>query len=163
MLVPLRFDIAGDVQVSRMFQATSEAAQDLSEPFQLIGGLILQTVARQFGTEGANGLGTRWTALSEPYATWKARHYPGKPILEATGDMRRSMTSPDAVHVERDRLLYEPDDPKAIHHQRGDGNLPARQIVALTGLERRQWDRVLLTWLRHAEGRATWPPTLETP
>jgi hypothetical protein len=160
MLVPYRLEIDGVAEVSRAFQVMAEDASDLSEPFHFIGGLILQAVTEQYDTQGAHGLGTRWAALSPQYAKWKEQHFPGKPILEATGAMRRSTTSPQAVTVTSRQLVYEPDDPKAVYHQRGNGHLPQRRIVALSGSDRRKWDRVFLTWIRHREGRAQWPPNL---
>lgn len=159
-LVPYSITIDGETQVSRAFQLAAERAENLSEPFAFIGGLILKSVTEQFDTHGAHGLGSRWKPLSPAYKTWKDKHFPGKPILEATGQMRRSMTSPQAVHVQARRLVYEPDDPKAIYHQRGNQHLPQRKIIALSTGDRRQWDRVFLTWIRHAEGRASWPPIL---
>ena len=74
----------------------------------------------QFRSEGAEG-GERWQELSAEYAEWKEAHYPGKPILERTGDLKASLTSgsdPNAVKVEkRKELTLGSKVPYAIYHQ----------------------------------------------
>jgi phage gpG-like protein len=74
----------------------------------------------QFRSEGKEG-GEGWQELSPEYAGWKQAHFPGKPILERTGDLLRSLTSgkdPNAVRVEeRKTLTLGSKVPYAIYHQ----------------------------------------------
>lgn len=35
--------------------------------------------------------GRPWARLTPQYASWKERHFPGRPILQATGEMQNSM------------------------------------------------------------------------
>lgn len=75
---------------------------------------------RQFESEGVSG-GERWQELSADYAGWKETHYPGKPILERTGDLVHSLTNPhdpNAVCVEERKMLTLGSRvPYAIYHQ----------------------------------------------
>ncbi len=50
---------------------------------------------RAFATEGRSQ-GQGWTALDPRYKAWKDQHYPGKPILQLTGDLKKSMTQRNA-------------------------------------------------------------------
>lgn len=52
-----------------------------------------------FSTEGASR-GTPWPDLSEGYEKWKKKHYPGRKILQLTGQMRDAFTlEKDDRHV----------------------------------------------------------------
>ena len=74
----------------------------------------------QFRSEGAEG-GERWQELSAEYAEWKEARYPGKAILERTGDLKASLTSgsdPNAVKIEKRKMLTLGSKiPYAIYHQ----------------------------------------------
>ena len=55
------------------------------------GGLFKQDMAAQFATEGATS-GDEWAPLSDAYAAWKEKHYPGRTIGWLTGALMQSMT-----------------------------------------------------------------------
>ena len=50
-----------------------------------------------FASEGA-ARGTPWDALSDSYAAWKKKAYPGRKILQLTGLMRAAYTQRDSPH-----------------------------------------------------------------
>lgn len=91
----------------------------------------------QFETEGKEG-GEAWQQLAPEYAGWKELHYPGKPILQRTGDLVASLTSgthPDSVRVrERKTLTLGSKLPYAIYHQSPAPRkaLPRRPAIMLT-------------------------------
>jgi len=91
-------------------------------------------VQDQFKTEGEEG-GERWQELSPAYAKIKEELYPGKPILERTGDLMRSLTSPNdenAVRIDgRKSLTLGSRVPYGIYHQTGTRKMPARPEVQL--------------------------------
>jgi len=74
----------------------------------------------QFRSEGKEG-GEGWKELSPAYAAWKQAQFPGKPILERTGALARSLTSgkdASAVKIEeRKTLTLGSRIPYAIYHQ----------------------------------------------
>lgn len=94
--------------------------------------------SRQFETEGAFA-GRRWQQLSEPYARIKATVFPGKPILQARGGIRRAASRPKRIATPRSlTLLIDDSDeqhgisgsrgPILQYHQEGRG-VPARPLV----------------------------------
>jgi phage gpG-like protein len=91
----------------------------------------------QFKSEGAEG-GEQWQELSEAYAGWKEVHYPGKPILQRSGDLYNSLTSandPNAVMIaERRALTLGSKVPYAIYHQSPAPRkrLPRRPEIMIT-------------------------------
>jgi phage gpG-like protein len=76
---------------------------------------------RAFAAGGGTTAHGRWAALEPGYKRWKDRHYPGRPILTLTGDMRRSLTRRGAMgHFEdigRMRLEVGTTIPYARFHQ----------------------------------------------
>lgn len=153
----LKFTIEGETQVSRAFQLGEEAVGDLRPAFEVIGAQLRKGVVGQMSSQGGRG-GDPWQPLSPGYKAWKDVHYPGRPTLVRTGDMRAALLSPQAVHASAQRLIFEPDTDVAAYHQKGDGTLPQRRVLQLTGADRRGWERTILTWIRHRQGRASWPP-----
>jgi hypothetical protein len=148
--VGVKFDVAGDVQYSRAFDAAAEEAKDLSEPLRSIGDSLLRAVHEQFRTEGAFGHGSKWKPLNPQYERWKREQVGDQPMLVFRGLMRLAMIAKAAVRIEPRRLVYEPDAPDyAAFHQDGDEGrgLPQRKMVELPMTERRQWDRYFAEWL----------------
>jgi hypothetical protein len=95
--------------------------------------------ARMFETEGAFG-GTPWTPLDRRYAALKATVFPGKPILQAAGGIRRAASNPTVAAGPRSLTLTIDDSgeehgvlrtrgPVLQFHQEGAGRLPARPLV----------------------------------
>lgn len=162
-LFTVAFDVAGETQIARSFDLADDMARDLSEPLGELMDRILASVEHQFETEGAAAHGERWAPLSEEYALWKAEHYPGRPILVATGEMKAQMLDRDtAVHVDAERAVYEPVSRIAGYHQTGAdwlGNawqhpgpyahhLPARRMVDLSeDFKHEAVDRVFARWI----------------
>lgn len=58
---------------------------------------------RQFRGEGIGPNRGKWSPLGDGYGAWKARAYPGAPLLVRTGRLRESLTtsapSPDAIRT----------------------------------------------------------------
>ncbi len=146
-LVEISFDIDGDAQYVRAFELLAHEARDLREPLEEIAESLIQAVGRQFLTEGAAG-GSRWRPLNPAYARWKDAHFPGRPLLVATGRMRAAaLDKRRAVSVGAHRMVYEIHDPKAAYHQRGQGANPQRKLVELDLGVRRSWDRIVAEWV----------------
>lgn len=159
MFVQLRFDVAGDVQLSRAFLTLGREAEDMSEPLARMGQHIRAAVGEQFATEGGRTGG--WQRLSSAYEAWKDEHFPGLPIGVLSGGMRSAALSPDAVTVTPQRMSYVIDaanvDPgldsrgdageRAVRFQRGAGNMPVREIIRLLATDNRQMERYFAEWL----------------
>lgn len=148
LLQTVRFDVAGDVQYARAFDAAAKEAEDLSEPLEKVGDDVLRSVGEQFRSEGVYGHGSKWQELSKPYEAWKREQVGDEPILVFRGTMRDAMISRSAVHVDPRRMVYDPAAPPyALRHQQGKDGMPQRKMVEIPETSRRQWDRFFAEWL----------------
>lgn len=93
-------------------------------------------VQRNFETEGSYVGG--WKPLNPAYARWKATHYPGKPILQRSERLRRSLewsggqVGPGGVARFSERSAeFGTSVPHGRRHQDGAGRLPQRRIIFL--------------------------------
>lgn len=140
----LTFTIEGDTQLDRTLARFADNLGDASQLWDALADRFASVEARQFASEGAYASGG-WPALSPAYAAWKARHYPGKPILERTGDLKDSLTSrPFGIEVITPRSMTLGSG-VSYHkfHQQGAGALPQRRPVELPESERRHWARLM--------------------
>lgn len=65
---------------------------DLRPTLNVIGKGYRKEVAMIFGKQQPRAEGMRWPQLSEKYAEWKQKHFPGAPLLVRTGTLINSMT-----------------------------------------------------------------------
>lgn len=152
----ITFDLAGDMQYARAFDAMEREADDLSEPLGEVGESLRLSVSEQFRTEGAHGLGSKWKPLNPDYERWKEQHVGPQPILVYSGRMRDAMLSRSAITVTRQRMVYEPAAPDyAPLHQSGEG-VPQRKMVAVPLSVRRTWDRIFASWLNDLRRGPGW-------
>lgn len=100
----------------------------------------------QFETEGAAG-GQRWTPLSPLYSEYKEQVYPGQPILQAEGDLRASLTDPEAagaiLQPREDELIIGTSVPYARAHQRGTIRMPARPPINFSEAQKRRIQKAI--------------------
>lgn len=95
---------------------------------------------KQWFRSGGQGA---WPALSPAYAAWKARVYPGRPVMVREGDLRDQLTQPaKAVVAQTDEVLFLGTTlPYAAFHL-GGPKMPARpplipRVSLAAGLARR--------------------------
>ncbi len=82
-----------------------------------------------FETEGG-AIGESWSGLNPHYAQNKAKKYPGRGVLEASGKMRTSWQLYTTSHY----ALIENGADYAKHHQDGTNRLPQRMFVKFTSV-----------------------------
>lgn len=109
---------------------------------------------RLFATEGSSG-GKKWKPLSPKSAKAKRRRYPGRKIMQRTGQLRKGLTTkshPD--HVARhanNKIKIGVRNPVAAYHGavRGLGNprLPVRNVMQMTVKQRRMYYRTVSDYL----------------
>jgi phage gpG-like protein len=145
-----RLDIAGEIQMDRGIARFADGVGDYRPVWPMIEDDFYALEKRQFETAGAAG-GEAWKELSAEYAGWKEAHYPGKAILQRTGDLERSLTNPhdaNAVRIEeRQTLTLGSRIPYAIFHQSiaPRHRLPRRPEIMLTEAFKR-------TVMHHVQG-----------
>lgn len=147
-----RLEIAGEVQMDRGIARFADGVTDYRPIWPVIEDDFYAQEKAQFRSEGAEG-GEKWPELSAEYAGWKEAHYPGKPILQRTGDLVASLTSgtdPNAVKKEeRKTLTLGTKIPYAIYHQSPKPRkvLPRRPEILLTEAFKRGVTRHLQVYL----------------
>ena len=90
--VRIRWSVAGDVLLDRAFTRLAIDVADFTPALRDAGDILYSEIEHQFSSEGEPA----WAPLSPRYAARKARRYPGKPILQATGAMMDSLTTNSA-------------------------------------------------------------------
>ncbi|MCQ9384446.1 phage virion morphogenesis protein [Brevibacterium moorei] len=110
---------------------------------------IEEQEAQQFKKEGG-AYPPKWAALSKEYAKWKGQHYPGKGILERTGDLKTSLTTSGsgirAVH--NGTLTFGTLVEYAAYHQNGTKTMPARPVLIRTDKTfKRAVEKQLQRWI----------------
>lgn len=136
----ITFDFYGDTQVDRTIARMQDRVEDATPVWETLVGRFIALEKRQFATQGAAASGG-WAPLSPRYAAWKARHYPGKKILERTGALKRSLTQrPLPIEdLKPDSMVIGSDNEIGGYHQSGTDRMPRRRPVELTESARRDW------------------------
>lgn len=147
MPVHLRFTFFGEDQIDRSLLGLADRARDLTPAWDVLEERFTGYEARWFASQGDG----QWPQLSKTYREWKARHFPGKPILQREGELLASVTKPSISVKEPSFAIFGTDDPKAPAHQRGEGHLPVRRVIDLDEEERREWVRVVQRFLIEGE------------
>ncbi len=93
-----------------------------------------QAVARQFSEEGGGPSQGKWPELSDAYAARKARRWPGRPILVASGALVAALTNSHSAGALRETtpttLAYGTRGIEyASYHQTGTPRMPSRPPV----------------------------------
>jgi phage gpG-like protein len=146
MPVRLHFEMFGSTQIDRTLQNLEKVA-DMRPAWAELKRRFLNAERRQFSSEGAYG-GARWSPLSPAYGAWKARHAPGKPILQLSGELMRSLTQGPEIDVEEPSYaIFGSAVDYGRYHQHGTPRMPKRPPIALTEAERQEWVRVVQRFL----------------
>jgi phage gpG-like protein len=150
--VKLSVTVDGLERSTRAFKVLDDSIKDFREVWPEIRMYWVRANVEHFESEGARG-GQKWQPLSANYAKWKAKKYPGKPILVRTGRLFRSLTlggfGTDIINDEQPRsLTLGTAVPYAKYHQRGTSRLAQRPVFAPT---QRDIDRMVSRIYRFVE------------
>lgn len=112
-------------------RAGAEVADLGRHVFPLLSPVFEAAEKRQFEAQGTGPTAGSWSPLSEVYAAWKAKKYPGQPLLVATGAMREGLTSASSPFGAREWtatsfVFGTAGVEYASFHQTGTGKMPAR-------------------------------------
>ena len=150
----MKFNVTVDgvQQSTRAFSALDESVRDFRELWPELHMYFLRATSEQFESIGVRG-GQRWQPLSERYAKWKQKKFPGKPILVRTERLKRSLSlggsAPDQVaEFQPLYAVFGTSVPYAQYHQRGTSRMAQRQILQPT---QRDVDRMVSRMYRFVE------------
>jgi len=156
--MPVEMDVqtTGYSRTQAVIDRAYRAQADLRPGFRAIIAQFEDEQARVFEASGGYGGRPRWQSLSDAYAAWKARHHPGKSILELTGGLWASLVdseNPGAVRiVERDRAVIGSTRKANAYnlgwlHAIGAGNLPRREAIRPTAAQDEAWADLMMKHL----------------
>lgn len=145
-MVGLTIDIREVDELGKTLQRVAKRVSDLRPAYEMVYAdfqLREEKVFRLGGTP------QRWAPLSPRYAAWKRKHHPGRPIMELTGGLLRSLvgkTGESVADIERQRAVFGTRAPHAHLHDQEDRrrkNLPRRPLLEITPYVRRQWQEMI--------------------
>ena len=141
----LRIEVDGEVQFSRWARGLIRRLTSWKPFFERFAPRFIDLLRRRMDSEGAADGQAKWPELSEQYAAWKQQHFPGKPMLQRTGDLYEAVTKPE-VEITDETLTITIDSPYAIYHHSAEprtSNLPRRVIASFTARFKRE---VMAAW-----------------
>lgn len=164
-----KFNVIGMEELQRKVFTGLLVADDLRPAFLTIlkdiRGVLWPKV---FASEGGY-IGSGWKPLNPDYAVWKEAHYPGMPILVASGNMRSTfldgkrfgkqggyvqMMGKDFLKVGSDYKVGAYTLP-LIHQMGSRRGLPSRKIIGFSAREQELYPKLIAEYIRKtiAEGR----------
>jgi phage gpG-like protein len=108
---------------------------DLTPAWQRMIPALQDYIARRIASGGTLHNLPPFAPLSPRYARYKAKRYPGAPILVRTGRLFRSLTTntDDTIaDIQPDHLTFGTRVPYALYHQLGTRKMPARPPIKLS-------------------------------
>lgn len=87
----LTIDMAGHAKWSSVLGKASRDLRDFTPLWERYEAAFYEMQSVAFGSEGAS-TGSKWKALSQPYAARKQKTHPGRSILVREGDLRDGLT-----------------------------------------------------------------------
>ena len=143
----LSLDFYGDEQVNRTIARVQDNVTDVSPAWEEMARDFMGVEAQQFGSGGMFSGG--WSPLSPRYAAWKAKNYPGQPIMVLTGALRDQLTKrPFGIEqIGPLDMVIGSDLDYGGYHQRGDDPMPQRRVVELDDAHRRSWVKIMQRYL----------------
>jgi phage gpG-like protein len=146
----IHFEGAGAEPFARVLRKFGDNLADATPAFEAMAEYQVGTVnKRQFDEQGSVETG-KWAPLSPPYARFKARVRPGRPILVFDGDLRREMTVPGkgVYEVWPKGMTVGTDIDYAKYHQKGTPNMPARPLMGKAReADKRRFEKILQRWI----------------
>lgn len=125
-MLNINITITGDRKTITQLKQMSDSFKNWKPELQQIGDYLKEFYANEvFETEGAI-IGSRWSPLSPNYEFQKRKKYPGRGILEATGDLRKGYK----VKARKNTMELTNPTPYGVFHQQGRG-VPKRVLLRL--------------------------------
>jgi hypothetical protein len=121
-------------QVTLEMRVLEAGLRDLRPFWRVLFPMTQRWIRSQFRTQGAFG-NTLWPPLSENYAKAKKAKWGRRPILVASGDLRKEVFHPKQRATPTSLLVYIEENitdhhgPIARFHQEGTERMPRRPIL----------------------------------
>lgn len=158
--IKFRIDMIGQTAIENMFEYVSHIPDDFRDAWEPMAEDFRSSEAEIFAEEGPG-----WAPLAPAYGKWKAKHYPGMPILVRSGALEVSLTQADSdgnineiypLEMMLGTDLKVPGGKYTLGmlhqtgtrpHKRSPNGMPARPPVIIRPGLQEQWHRRLAKWL----------------
>lgn len=140
----MNFDIKLTPEAQKKIDALARAGKiDFRPTLNVIGKGYRKEVEMIFSKQQPRGEGMRWPQLNQDYAEWKAKHFPGKPMLVRTGALKRSMVTEGAggniTVISKTGAVFGSSISYGIYHDQGGTRLPQRNFSEPSDRRRNIW------------------------
>lgn len=120
-------------QSKKLVKRLAKASKlDMRPVLGVIGIGYRKEVKAIFQKQQPRAAGLRWEPLSPAYAAWKAKHFPGQPILVRTGVLKKSMTERGATGnltlIGSVSAIFGSTISYGAYHDEGTSRLPKRNF-----------------------------------
>lgn len=142
----IKMNLDGVGEMTRRINGVSKVVKNLRPAWKKIGEDFRKTEEKVFNAQGAYGSRAGWRPLTLKYRDWKQTRYPGKPILQATGALKNSLTKKGPGHVEiirKHSITLGSSDPKFKYHQKGTKKMVARPPITFTQYQGNKWAKII--------------------
>ncbi len=146
-MAKITFTILGKKKVVNVLTFIKKTVKSLQPAFRDIAQNFREIERKTFADGGRPA---SWRPLSPKYATWKAKNFPGAPIMVQTGDLRKSLVSTGGDHIEiikKDELIIGTQNPLGLWHQTGAGSLPVRKVISPTPRDLTEWINITRSFI----------------
>jgi phage gpG-like protein len=129
-MIRITVDVAA---AQAMLGGVADGVDDLRPAFERMHEIFVRMVSEQFATQG--GRTGAWAPLTPRYRAWKARRYPGRPILVRTMRMvtsRRHVTGETVYEVTPTYATFGTRVPYARFHQFGTSRMVVARPILTT-------------------------------
>lgn len=126
-MLQLKISLKNLDKVLNQLDATGEVLNDLFPEMEKVGNYLVDFFSNAvFETEGGI-IDESWAELSDKYEKWKNDHYPGRGVLERTGELRQGFEAlPTSTYC-----VIQNDKDYGIFHEYGTDRMPARVFLKL--------------------------------
>lgn len=158
----MQFEIKGLTRVKGIISRLKRRFVSFNPVWDDIRDVFFEIEERRFATKNKG----RWRPLNPNYAAWKNAHFPGRPLMVLTGDLKKSLTSmsKDTVYKPGRRHMEIGTKTKYALAQhfgtrergggRGQSRLPPRPLISITKPDIKKFQKVMDRYLDKIVKRA---------
>jgi phage gpG-like protein len=148
----MRFGIeiqsSGEAELIRGFNQIEEVVRDMRPVWKDVKPVLFDIEKKLFDSEGGTGKSGKWKSLSKSYSEIKQKAFGNKKILEASGKLRKSLTSDTSDTIfegNQTDLEFGSKLPQFRGHMKGYAakNLPVRKPVDISDQARERIGRTV--------------------
>ena len=142
----VEIQVEGQRELIRGFNQLAEEFRDFRPVWKDIKPILFDIEKKLFDSEGGSGKSGKWKSLTKPYSEIKQKRFGNKKILEASGKLRKSLTSDTSdtiFETSKDELIFGSKLPEFRGHFKGNSktNLPVRKPVDISDRDKERLGR----------------------